>query len=194
MSLHPSLLINSLVTAVLTFDDQLRLLDINNAGEDLLSISARQTQGHRIDHIVPTLKILTMQVDRAVNDAQAYTERDLKLQLADDRIVIVDCAVTRVRLLLDRRINRIPARKKLRRSKHKPTHLPNCDGSHSRTKTHLADRVKLGPAYFSWAKNTLATAARQGNSSHFGPEIRSIQMVRSRRKPDLFGSTASRGI
>ena len=45
---------DNLATAVLLFDDQLKLVCVNAAGEGLLSVSTRQIEGQSPKEILPT--------------------------------------------------------------------------------------------------------------------------------------------
>lgn len=86
-------LIDNLVTAVLLFDDRLRLRLINGAAEDLLSVSARQAIGLPLARLVPDVPFLQTAVPRAQETGQTFTERDVRLRGEQGQQITVDCTV-----------------------------------------------------------------------------------------------------
>lgn len=86
-------LIDSLSTAVLWFDSDLRLCAINTAGEDLLSASARKIRGQSVEEMLPN-DALTSAVRRSLATGQPFTEWDVELAGPGRDRVYVDCMVT----------------------------------------------------------------------------------------------------
>jgi two-component system nitrogen regulation sensor histidine kinase GlnL len=86
-------LIDNLSTAVLLFDTDLRLRTINPAGETLLSLSARQILGQRVDELLKN-SALADAVCRALLTGHAWIERDIELPVGGQEPVIIDCTIT----------------------------------------------------------------------------------------------------
>jgi len=87
-------LLDQLVTAVLLFDQQGRLCNLNSSAEDLLSLSARKVLGLPADEVLPHAVLLTEMVQRVNASGEPLTERNMSLGVAPQRMVSVDCTVT----------------------------------------------------------------------------------------------------
>lgn len=85
---------DNLSTAVMLFDKKLHLTCINNAGEDLLSVSNRRVIGQSPREIIPQPANLAEMIARTLETGHPYTERSLVLVLPGPRSVTVDCKVT----------------------------------------------------------------------------------------------------
>lgn len=88
--------LDNLTTAVLVFDQDLRLTLINTAAENLLSVSARKVHTQTPSEILPLAPQFAEAVTRALQFNHAYTEWGLELQLVDGRCLTVDCMITPV--------------------------------------------------------------------------------------------------
>ncbi len=97
--------LNNIHTAVLVFNRELGLLDINTAGENLLSLSQRQACGHNAYALLPHATVLVDNIQRAITTGQPYMEWSLELSLAANRLLTVDCMVTPV--LEDQQCNQV---------------------------------------------------------------------------------------
>jgi two-component system nitrogen regulation sensor histidine kinase GlnL len=94
--LHPdarAFLIDNLTTAVLLFDDTLKLVDMNPAAEGLLDLSAKKSQGIEVFSLFPEASAYTGALARAAKSGQACTEREMQLHLSGARVVTVECTV-----------------------------------------------------------------------------------------------------
>ncbi len=87
-------LIENIYTAVLVFDKDLRLKNINTAGENLLSLSQRKIEGQRIGDILPGAGNFAETIERSLKSRQSYMEWGMDLKLPNTRSVIVDCTMT----------------------------------------------------------------------------------------------------
>ena len=87
-------LFDNLSTAVMLFNEELQLTCINNAGEDLLSLSNRKLIGQSPEDILPHTPELAQMIRRTLKSGHSYTERRLELPLHNLRAVTVDCRVT----------------------------------------------------------------------------------------------------
>jgi len=87
---------DNLATAVLLFDDQLRLTCVNAAGENLLYVSNRQMTGLKPDEILPDSRVFDAALKRTLKTSTPYTERGMVLQLPHKVEITVDCCVTPV--------------------------------------------------------------------------------------------------
>lgn len=87
---------DNLATAVLLFDDQLRLICLNAAGENLLYVSNRQMKGQKPSEILPGSQdfneVLKMTKDKHI----PFSEKGMVLQLPHKVEITVDCCVTPV--------------------------------------------------------------------------------------------------
>ena len=89
-------LLDNLYTAVLVFDDQLRLSDINNAGETLFFISRSKMCGHGAHEILAASHKLLENVQRTRTTREPRMEWGIALDFPDAKTVCVDCIVTPV--------------------------------------------------------------------------------------------------
>ena len=89
-------LLDNLYTAVLVFDDQLRLSDINNAGETLFFISRSKMCGHGAHDILAASHKLLENVERTRATREPRMEWGIDLDFPDAKTVCVDCIVTPV--------------------------------------------------------------------------------------------------
>jgi len=87
---------DNLATAVLLFDDQLRLTCVNAAGENLLYVSIRQIKGLTPAEIFPASRDFDEMLKRTLNTHTQFTERGLVMQLPHKEEITVDCCVTPV--------------------------------------------------------------------------------------------------
>jgi len=88
------ILFDTLSTAVLAFDNELRLSMMNTAAEDLLSTSARKARGQTPGKILPLAPQFAEAVGRALDTGHAFTEWGLELRLPDGKSILVDCMIT----------------------------------------------------------------------------------------------------
>lgn len=86
--------LDNLSTAIVLVDAELRLLALNQAAEDLFSVSARQSLDLPLARLVGDLSALTGVVRRALASGQQLTERDMEITMPGGRLGIVDCTVT----------------------------------------------------------------------------------------------------
>ncbi len=87
-------IVESLSTVVMLFDSELRLTYINPAGEILFGVSARHITGQPSRGLLPCNdKKLEEKFRRALESGLAFTEREIKLLIADRREMTVNCTV-----------------------------------------------------------------------------------------------------
>lgn len=86
-------LLENLTTAVLMFNDELRLSSINAAGENLLSSSKRAILNTHLEELLPDFPLIDP-IRRALSMGQPYTERDVHMNISPEKTVVVDCAIT----------------------------------------------------------------------------------------------------
>ena len=84
-------------TAVLWLDGALCLTYLNPAAETLLKLDARQVLGGRIQDCLPQAAEFAAALRRAAESREIFTQRELKLPLAERESVTVDCTATPVR-------------------------------------------------------------------------------------------------
>jgi two-component system, NtrC family, nitrogen regulation sensor histidine kinase GlnL len=92
-TLSPALVLDNQSTALLCLNARLAVMYLNAAGEVLLGVSARQIEGQALGVAIPSLQTQEARLREALHDGAPYTERELRLQLPTDA-VIVDCTVT----------------------------------------------------------------------------------------------------
>lgn len=87
-------IIEQISTAVLLFDAKLRLLYINPAGEMLFAVSARHVLGQQARELLPCPSAkLEAKLQEALEQNQAFTEREIVLTLPDGRSITVNSSV-----------------------------------------------------------------------------------------------------
>lgn len=89
-----TLILDSLGTAVLVFDPQLRLTYINQAGEMMLAHSARHACGKSVHELVINADTLQQQLAGAITSEQVITKHGCLLQLPDAQDLRVNCTFT----------------------------------------------------------------------------------------------------
>ncbi len=87
-------LIENIYTAVLVFDKNLCLTNINTAGENLLSLSQRKINGQNVADILPGATNFARTIQRSLSSKQPYMEWGMDLRLPNTKTVIVDCTMT----------------------------------------------------------------------------------------------------
>ncbi|HEX4299252.1 MAG TPA: nitrogen regulation protein NR(II) [Gammaproteobacteria bacterium] len=83
-------------TAVLWLDGELRLSYLNPAAETLLKLDARQVLGGPIEACLPEASEFAQALHRAAETRETFTQRELKLPLAERDSITVDCTATPV--------------------------------------------------------------------------------------------------
>ena len=87
-------ILDNLSTAVLLFDDALRLRYINAAGESLLSVSANAVIGTCAAGLVPCpAEPVEDRLLEALATRQPFTEREVEMQRPDGQMIRVNCTV-----------------------------------------------------------------------------------------------------
>lgn len=87
-------IVENLSTAVLLFDAKLRLIYINPAGEMLFAVSARHILGHSAEGLLPCPQAeFESKLQLALEAGLSFTEREIRLPLADGREITVNCIV-----------------------------------------------------------------------------------------------------
>lgn len=87
-------ILESLSTAVLVFDAELRLVSVNPAGEMLLAASARKLTGLRIGELIADGEDFARVLTDTLQSRHPFTARSVRLRLFGGHTVTVDCAVT----------------------------------------------------------------------------------------------------
>lgn len=83
-------------TALLWLDGELRLSYLNPAAETLLQLDARQVLGKPIQGCLPEAQEFAAALRRAAASRETFTQRELRLPLAERESVTVDCTATPV--------------------------------------------------------------------------------------------------
>lgn len=87
-------ILDSLVSAILLLDRDLRVTYANNSAEMMLALSTRHMYGMHITEIFePTEGSLQNYLQQAGELNQPITERELRLDLPDGRGILVDCTI-----------------------------------------------------------------------------------------------------
>ncbi|PWG63398.1 nitrogen regulation protein NR(II) [Sediminicurvatus halobius] len=97
-------ILEHLTRAVVLLDAGRTVLFLNPAAETLLHLSARQATGAVLPRLLPGFAALEPAIAQAVARGASYTEREVRLAVASERTVTVDCAITPLaddRLLLE---------------------------------------------------------------------------------------------
>jgi len=94
MAEHAQGLLDSLSTAVLIFDQGLRLSAINPAGEMLFEISAKKVLGQHLIDLLPSSPGLVRILQTTLKNRRAFTARSVALRLPWRRSLTIDCTIT----------------------------------------------------------------------------------------------------
>jgi two-component system nitrogen regulation sensor histidine kinase GlnL len=95
MSNRPSQpILDNLTTAVLTFDDALRLTSLNPAGEMLFEVSSKKVIGQPLASLLPHSLRLVKTLRQTLDSRHPFTARGVRLVLPGARVLTVDCTVT----------------------------------------------------------------------------------------------------
>ncbi len=88
-------ILDNLNTAVLLFDEELRLAYINPAAEMLFNVSSRHMVGLGAAQLIACPESLSeANLHRAMRTGHPFTEREMTLPLAEGRTATVDCTAT----------------------------------------------------------------------------------------------------
>lgn len=90
----PRRILDNINTAILLFDDALRISYINPAGEILFEVSARHIHGHPLRELFGGEVGMVDSLARSLSSGHPYTERELELHLPNNRTITVDMTVT----------------------------------------------------------------------------------------------------
>jgi two-component system nitrogen regulation sensor histidine kinase GlnL len=88
------LLLESISTAVVVLDQDLRLANINPAGEMLFRMGARSGLGKPLPELLPKGRKLGRLLERVLAEMHPVTVRGIRLMLADGNTITVDCVLT----------------------------------------------------------------------------------------------------
>jgi len=90
----PQRLLESLATAVIVFDADLRLVSINPAGETLLAASARKVIGLGLHELIADGEVFAKVLTNTLQSRHPFTARNIRLRLFGGQALTVDCVVT----------------------------------------------------------------------------------------------------
>ena len=83
-----------IATAVLLFDENLRLVSINSSGESLLLVSSKRLLGKTPKKIWPNTSFFTDAIKKSFQYASTRIERGIEMQLINQNSIKVDCIFT----------------------------------------------------------------------------------------------------
>jgi len=84
----------NLYTAILVFDSELCVLNMNTSAEGMLSISFRKAKGLKAEKVLPNSTRFVDTIRRSLEATQVFTEREVKLRLHTGQSITVDCIFT----------------------------------------------------------------------------------------------------
>ncbi|MDX1252433.1 MAG: nitrogen regulation protein NR(II) [Gammaproteobacteria bacterium] len=87
-------IIDGLTTAVLVFDDVLRLIYVNPAGEMVFEVSARRLLGLPVQDLLPGAALVVDAMRYALESGAPFAEHELQLALPGGRKISVDMTIT----------------------------------------------------------------------------------------------------
>ncbi|SFN42067.1 nitrogen regulation protein NR(II) [Marinobacter pelagius] len=91
-------ILDSLTTAVLVLEDNLRIRYLNPAAESLFETSLTRSQGHPFREILAASEDALKTLDAALKNGQAYTRREAEFVLTSGARLTVDYSVTPISL------------------------------------------------------------------------------------------------
>lgn len=94
--LNPATLLENINTAVLVFDDDLKLLSINAAGENLLSVSGKQVLGLQPQEFLPGAVQFFANLKRTQEESRPYIDWGVEINLQNHKTITVGCMITPV--------------------------------------------------------------------------------------------------
>jgi two-component system nitrogen regulation sensor histidine kinase GlnL len=87
-------ILENLRTAILLFDEDLRLRYINPAAEMMFAVSSRHVKGLLADGVLPCPgNVLESKLQRALDAGQSFSEREVVLTLAEGKEITVNCSI-----------------------------------------------------------------------------------------------------
>lgn len=89
-------LVENMETAVLLFNDDLKLSAMNPAAEDLLQASARRLLGHSHKNVFPFNRECPDILSDVLHENRAITEREIRLKLITGNVITIDFSATPV--------------------------------------------------------------------------------------------------
>lgn len=92
------LLLDHITTAVLLYDNDFRLVDMNAAAEDLLSVSQRQVAGMDAWQMMSKSKQFSDSLQRSVSSGASYAQWAMDVTLINKKVITVDCVFTPIRI------------------------------------------------------------------------------------------------
>jgi len=90
-------ILENLSTAILLFDENLCLKQLNSASEVMLAISAKQAKGSDVRELIPADAAFITTLKNALEAEQPRTEREVELHLVHMHTIVVDCTITPLR-------------------------------------------------------------------------------------------------
>ena len=90
----PDEVLDGLITAVVSLDEELRVTSVNSAFESLLSVSRKHAVGEPLITAIPPFAPHAARLEHALANATGFIERELPLQRPGEQAITVDCTVT----------------------------------------------------------------------------------------------------
>ncbi len=87
-------ILDSLSTAVVAFDRELRLVLFNPAAEMLFQTSPRKVLGRALTELLPHNRLIVRRLQHALAEGSYFTARSVRLSLPGKRRITVDCTVS----------------------------------------------------------------------------------------------------
>lgn len=81
-------------TAILVFDQQMRLRYLNPAGEMMFAVSLARIEGSELEVLFADSSKFISNVEQALHSNHPFTERELVFSLPNNRQITADCTVT----------------------------------------------------------------------------------------------------
>lgn len=93
---QPANLVDQLSTAVILLDQDLNIQDLNQAAQNLLSISVHQVKGVSLEKAIQVNHELLVQFSASMRQGQSFTSREVKIKLAGQPMMLIDLTATPV--------------------------------------------------------------------------------------------------
>jgi two-component system nitrogen regulation sensor histidine kinase GlnL len=87
-------MLEHLTRAVVRVDAKRRIMGMNPAAETLFHSSRRQASGEPLLRMVPGLAVIESAIEQGLTDGSSFTEREIRVDLANGRSATVDCAIS----------------------------------------------------------------------------------------------------
>ena len=93
-ALKPDTVLDGLTTAIIALNEQLKVVSINSAGENLFEVSRARVVGAPLHEALPHFAPHEARLRASLDSATGFIEREMSLRRNGDKPITVDCTAT----------------------------------------------------------------------------------------------------